>query len=1039
MTAAAPKLPLGIDGGRADLFEEFMRRPFGRHSPDLQSLLNYMRGIPLVGKHFLLMTRSNTEWMLARFTEGDPLGVERLPEVVFDDIEEAERYVFRLRWGALFGGLPPSRQSGEGRNPSSGGLPPSRHSGEGRDPAAGELSPSRQSGGVQDPAAGELSPTRHSGEGRYPAAGEVPPSGRSGEGGDPAAGEHDATLVDGALEEAPVTDPFDAAGFMVRAGFEGPELLAYADRQTLRAGEEINFKASCSGVGTYTLDIVRLLSPDLGDGPDVPPYVATEMGTPVCGEHTARHQDIHPGSYVAVPAGAGGQAEGAFTIVLSVFPTLLAAGHQMLFGTYCNDTATGAGLFVGPDGRLGFVCGDGMIGEVVHSDVAVAESRWSCVAVSCDGSGGVTFHAGGLASHHLEERGWAHEEHHGGPVAGLGEAPILIGAEQTGAGHAVSCFNGRLERPRLFGRALSDAEIEAIGERGPAAAADDAVGDCVGSGVGDRAVAERGPGVAAGGAGGAVGDCVGSGVGVTPGVAERGPAAATGGAGVAGGAVGDCVGSGVGVTPGVAERGPAAAADDAIGDWDFSVDIGSEDVRDVSGNERHGTIVNMPTRGVGGSNWSGRTADWRVAPEEYGAIHFHNDDISDACWETTQSLRVPTDWASGCYAGRFRAGEAEFWVPFAVRPAADAPTSDVAFLLPTATYGAYANLRMRVLSAFNEMIHGRLTTLDETDLLMLRFGEIGGCTYDNHADGSTVVHSSMHRPVTNFRPHGRMYKFCQDLLIVAWLERTGTGYDVITDDDVDREGLEALAPYRVLVTSSHPEYTSTPMMDAVEGFVRGGGRLVNLGGNTYWHRIAYHPTRSGMTEVRRPDLPRLWRADASQGHDTFTGEAAGTWIGIGRGPHTIGGVGFITQGFDTCSYYRRTTASGDPRAAFIFEGVDDEIIADFGILQGGAAGYRLERVGAGPGAPRPVVARGRGSSSGGSMTRSSATSGSCRAGPRATRSSGSTPHWARRRTRSCWRPRRTTRTSTTSWWRRSATCCRTPTPTRPRRSAPTWS
>ena len=97
MTTAAPKLPLGVHAGRTDLFEEFMRRPFGRHSPDLQSLLEYMRGAPIVGKHFLLMTRSNVEWMLARFTEGDPLGVERLPEIVFDNITEAERYVFRLR------------------------------------------------------------------------------------------------------------------------------------------------------------------------------------------------------------------------------------------------------------------------------------------------------------------------------------------------------------------------------------------------------------------------------------------------------------------------------------------------------------------------------------------------------------------------------------------------------------------------------------------------------------------------------------------------------------------------------------------------------------------------------------------------------------------------------------------------------------------------------------------------------------------------------------------------------------------------------
>ena len=768
MTIAAPKLPLGVHAGRTDLFEEFMRRPFGRHSPDLQSLLEYMRGAPIVGKHFLLMTRSNVEWMLARFTEGDPLGVERLPEIVFDNIEAAERYVFRLRWAALFGEEP---------------------------------------------------------------------------GGGP---------------DAPPEEPS-----LVRAGFEGPELLAYADRQTLRAGEEINFKVSCSGVKTYTLDIVRLLSPDLGDGPDVPAYSATEMATEVCGEHPARHQPIHPGSYVRVPGGAGGGDADGFTIVLSVFPTLLAAGHQMLFGSYCSDTATGAGLFLDEDGCLGLVCGDGTVGEAVLSDVAVAESRWTCVAVTCDGAGGVTFHAGGHASHRLEDRRWVHEEHHGGPVAGLGDGPILIGAEQqTAAGPAVSCFNGRLERPRLIGRALDAMEIEAI-----------------------------------------------------------------------------------------AARGPAEAVDGALGDWDFSAGIGGEDVFDASGNGRHGTIHNMPTRGVSGSNWSGRTVDWRAAPEEYGAIHFHCDDISDAGWETTQSLRVPEDWPSGCYAGRFSAGEAEFWVPFAVRPPAAGASRDVAFLLPTATYCAYANLKMRVVNPFNELVHGRLTVLDDTDLLMLRFGEIGMCTYDSHADGSTVVHSSMHRPVTNFRPHGRMYKFCQDLLIVAWLERTGVDYDVISDDDLDREGLEALEPYRVLVTSSHPEYVSTPMMDACEGFVRRGGRLVNLGGNTFWHRIAYHPSDPGMMEVRRPDLPRLWRADAGQGHDTFTGEAAGTWVGLGRAPHMIAGVGFITQGFDTCSYYRCTAASRDRRASFIFEGVDDEIIGDFGILQGGAAGYEIERADAALGTP----------------------------------------------------------------------------------------
>jgi N,N-dimethylformamidase beta subunit-like, C-terminal len=55
------------------------------------------------------------------------------------------------------------------------------------------------------------------------------------------------------------------------------------------------------------------------------------------------------------------------------------------------------------------------------------------------------------------------------------------------------------------------------------------------------------------------------------------------------------------------------------------------------------------------------------------------------------------------------------------------------------------------------------------------------------------------------------------------------------------------------------------------------------------------------------------------------------------------GLGFSAQGFDLSSYYRRMPGSYDPRAAFIFEGVEEEIIGDFGLVGGGAAGLELDR------------------------------------------------------------------------------------------------
>ena len=57
----------------------------------------------------------------------------------------------------------------------------------------------------------------------------------------------------------------------------------------------------------------------------------------------------------------------------------------------------------------------------------------------------------------------------------------------------------------------------------------------------------------------------------------------------------------------------------------------------------------------------------------------------------------------------------------------------------------------------------------------------------------------------------------------------------------------------------------------------------------------------------------------------------------------MAGTGFSAQGFDISSYYRRLPESHNKRAKFIFEGVRDEIIGDFGLIGDGAAGLELDR------------------------------------------------------------------------------------------------
>jgi N,N-dimethylformamidase len=377
--------------------------------------------------------------------------------------------------------------------------------------------------------------------------------------------------------------------------------------------------------------------------------------------------------------------------------------------------------------------------------------------------------------------------------------------------------------------------------------------------------------------------------------------------------------------------------------WDFAREIPSETLVDSSPNRLHGRTVNLPARAMTGHNWTGAVMDWTRAPEQYGAIHFHDDDLLDANWRTDFELEVPAELRSGVYAARLSAAEAEFYVPFFVRPAPGARRAQIAYLAATATYAAYINNRARFASPATELYHGRLTVLDAIDGLLLDHPELGLSTYDRHSDGSGVCYSSRLRPATNVKPGGRHWNFNLDLFIVDWLEQQGVDYDVVTEEDLHYEGLDLLRPYAVVLTGSHPEYDSAAMLDAFDAYLRQGGRLMYMGGNGFYWRIAHHPTRRGVIEVRRAEGGvRAWDAEPGEYYHSFTGEYGGLWRRQGRAPQKLAGVGFISQGFDKCSYYRRTAASRDPRVAFMFEGIADEILGDFGVLQGGAAGLEID-------------------------------------------------------------------------------------------------
>ncbi len=116
-----------------------------------------------------------------------------------------------------------------------------------------------------------------------------------------------------------------------------------------------------------------------------------------------------------------------------------------------------------------------------------------------------------------------------------------------------------------------------------------------------------------------------------------------------------------------------------------------------------------------------------------------------------------------------------------------------------------------------------------------------------------------------------------------------------------------------------------------------------MSGNGLYWRIAYDPLGSGAIEVRRCEVGNGWITAPGEAYQAYDGLYGGLWRRLGRPPQQTVGVGFVGQGFDRSSNFRRAPQSHDPRAAFIFEGVENEILGDFGLIGGGAAGLELDR------------------------------------------------------------------------------------------------
>jgi len=375
-------------------------------------------------------------------------------------------------------------------------------------------------------------------------------------------------------------------------------------------------------------------------------------------------------------------------------------------------------------------------------------------------------------------------------------------------------------------------------------------------------------------------------------------------------------------------------------------------------------LYNHPTRAVRGHSWDGTEFNWKHQPGHYGGIHFHDDDVYDFGWECDFEWVIPSGIPSGIYIMRLtkEQGEDEESLPlFICPPLVQFPSGEidcemkkkVCILVSTFTYVMYGN---HARADFQPSWKGRMRDWNAYPHNPSQYPNYGCSTYNFHNDNSGICFASHLRPLFNLRPKyltfgdstcSGLRHFPADTHLIAWMHHNNIDYDIITDHELHKDGVAAIAGYQTLMTGTHPEYHTHQTLNALQEFRDGyGGNLIYLGGNGFYWRVAAKDEDASILEIRRAeDGVRTWASNPGEYHHMLDGgNYGGLWRRNDRPPQRLVGVGFTAQGSFVGMPYRRICFS--PDMEWLFKGVEknDVLLGDFGFSGNGAAGFELDCV-----------------------------------------------------------------------------------------------
>lgn len=231
--------------------------------------------------------------------------------------------------------------------------------------------------------------------------------------------------------------------------------------------------------------------------------------------------------------------------------------------------------------------------------------------------------------------------------------------------------------------------------------------------------------------------------------------------------------------------------------------------------------------------------------------------INGCNWKISKEIVIPYSWSSGVYEADLPSADTVKKLIFVVREKTLGAHSKTLVCLTANTWQAYNNWGGRSLYDFN--------SYSQTASLKVSFN----------------------RPFSDETGYD-YFRWANKLLL--WLEEHHFEAEFCVNTDLDRDPF-FLSHYKVYVTVGHDEYWSKPERTSAETFIRYGGRIICLSGNTCWWQVRFEDDRRTMVCFRDPKIDPLYQKQDSLVTSNWSREP------INNPPNSLLGVSFEHGGF----------------------------------------------------------------------------------------------------------------------------------------------